>query len=76
VLIVDDVLTTGGSITDVIAAVKARGAAVAGVGVLIDRNNGVTDFGVPQFACLTLDISSYAPEDCQLCREGVKLVVT
>lgn len=76
VLIVDDVLTTGGSIKDVIAAVQARGAKVAGVGVLIDRNNGKTDFGVPQFACLTLDIASSTPEECQLCRDGVTLVVT
>ena len=76
VLIVDDVLTTGGSIQDVIDAVRVRGAEVAGVGVLIDRNNGNTDFGVPLFACLTLDVASFAPDDCQLCRDGLALVVT
>ncbi len=76
VLVVDDVLTTGGSIRDVIDAVHARSAEVAGVGVLIDRNNGKTDFGAPAFACLTLDISSVTPDECQLCRDGVELVVT
>lgn len=76
VLVVDDVVTTGGSIKDVINAVRARGAEVAGVGVLIDRTNGKTDFGVPQFVCLTLDIASSAPSDCQLCRDGVEFVVT
>ncbi len=76
VLVVDDVLTTGGSIGEVIAAVRARGAEVAGVGVLVDRTNGKTDFGVPFFACLTLEVASWDPADCDLCRRGVPLVVT
>ncbi len=76
VLIVDDVLTTGGSVRDVIDAVRARGAEVAGVGMLVDRTGGRVDFGVPFYACITLDIASWPPEECQLCREGVELVVT
>jgi orotate phosphoribosyltransferase len=75
-LVVDDILTTGGSIRDVIDAVRERGATVAGVGVLVDRSGGATGFGVPLFACLTVDIASWPPEDCRLCREGVPLVVT
>lgn len=76
VLIVDDVLTTGGSIREVIDAVRARGAEVVGVGVLVDRTSGKVDFGVPFFACLTLEIASWHPGDCDLCRKDVPLVVT
>jgi orotate phosphoribosyltransferase len=76
VLVVDDVLTTGGSIRDVMDAVRARGARVAGVGVLVDRAGGAIDFGVPFMACLTVQADSWEPAQCALCREGVPLVVT
>jgi orotate phosphoribosyltransferase len=76
VLVVDDVLTTGGSIRDVIDAVRARGASVAGVGVLVDRAGGSIDFGVPFAACLTVMVDSWDPSGCELCRRGVPLVVT
>ena len=75
-LVVDDVLTTGGSVRDVIAAVQALGGVVAGVAVLVDRSAGRIDFGVPFFACLTLDIPVYEASDCPLCRDGVALEVT
>lgn len=75
-LVVDDVLTTGGSVRDVIDAVRARGAEVVGVGMLVDRTAGAVDFGVPFFACLTLQVASWAPADCALCRDGVPLKVT
>jgi orotate phosphoribosyltransferase len=76
VLVVDDILTTGGSVRDVLAAVRGRGAEVAGVGMLVDRSGGRVDFGVPFFACLTVDIAAWQPEECELCRKGVPLVVT
>jgi len=76
VLVVDDVLTTGGSIRDVLDAVRARGAEVVGVGVLIDRSGGKVDFGVPLFACMTLDIASYAAAECPICPTGAPLTVT
>jgi orotate phosphoribosyltransferase len=76
VLVVDDVLTTGGSIRDVIDAVRAREADVIGVGVMVDRSGGKVDFSVPLFSCLTVDITTYAPDDCPLCREGAPLIVT
>lgn len=76
VLIVDDVLTTGGSIRDVINAVRARGAEVIGVGALVDRTGGQVDFGVPFFACISVDVASWDPSDCKLCRENVPLIVT
>lgn len=76
VLVVDDVLTTGGSIREVLEAVRARGAEVAGVGVLVDRTGGKVDFGVPFHACISLEIESWDPAECRLCRAGVELVVT
>jgi orotate phosphoribosyltransferase len=76
VLVVDDVLTTGGSVRDVLDAVRARGAEVAGVAVLVDRAAGKVDFGVPFFACMSVDVASWAPDECGLCRDGVPLTVT
>jgi len=76
VLIVDDVLTTGGSVQAVIDAVKLRGAEVIGVGMLVDRTGGKVDFGVPFFACISLTIASWQPADCPLCKQGIELKIT
>ncbi|HID92998.1 MAG TPA: orotate phosphoribosyltransferase [bacterium (Candidatus Stahlbacteria)] len=72
ILVVDDVLTTGGSITDVINAIKARNGIVVGVGVVVDRSEGV-DFGVPLFSVYKTRVKNFTPQDCPLCREGVSL---
>jgi orotate phosphoribosyltransferase len=76
VLVVDDILTTGGSIREVLDAVDRLGGEAVGVGVLADRTAGKMDFGVPLFACLTLEIESYPPDDCPLCRAGLPLKKT
>jgi orotate phosphoribosyltransferase len=76
VLVVDDVLTTGGSVRDVLDAVRAVGGEVIGVAVLVDRSAGRVNFGAPLFACLELDLPSYAPDACPLCDAGVPLKVT
>ena len=76
VLVVDDVLTTGGSVRDVLDAVRSLGGDIVGVGVLVDRSAGRVDFGVPLFSCLELDLPAYPPDDCPLCREGLPLQVT
>lgn len=76
VLVVDDVLTTGGSVRDVLEAVQDEGGEAIGVAVLVDRSAGRVDFGVPLFACLELDLPTYAPETCPLCEAGVPLKVT
>ena len=76
VLVVDDVLTTGGSVRNVVDAVRAIGGEAVGVAVLIDRTGGTADFGVPFFACLTLDIESYEPAKCPLCAKGLPLTIT
>lgn len=76
VLVVDDVLTTGGSVRDVIDAVRSMQGEVVGVAVLIDRTAGKASFDPPFFACLTLDLPSYEASDCPLCAEGVPLKIT
>lgn len=63
VLIVDDVLTTGRSVFETAAAIRARGAEVSGVAVLIDRSETPLDFGVPFFAAHRVSAKSYAPEE-------------
>ena len=75
VLVVDDVLTTGGSVRDTVEAVRARGAEVVGVGVMVNRGAS-PDFGAPLFACLNVEVASWDPDACDLCREGVPLVIT
>ena len=74
VLVVDDILTTGGSVRDTLAALERHGVEVAGVGVLVDRSGGAVDFGVPLVPLLTVDIATYPPADCPLCRDGLPLV--
>lgn len=73
VLVVEDTVTTGGTVQEVVDLVQARGGIVAGVGAIVDRSGGAADFGVPLRACVRMDIPSWPPEDCRLCREGVPL---
>lgn len=74
VLVLEDVITTGGSVQEVIDLVKSMGAHVAGVGVLVDRSGGKADFGVPLVSLLEMDINTYSPEECPLCARGVPAV--
>lgn len=70
VLVVEDVITTGGSVQEVIDVVREWQGDVIGVGVLVDRSGGKVDFGIRTEAVLTLDIESFPAEECPLCREG------
>jgi len=74
VLVAEDVVTTGGSVKEVIELVKAQGARVVSVCALVDRSQGAIDFGVKCVSLLKLEIKNYAPEDCPLCKQGLKLV--
>ncbi|MDA8229556.1 MAG: orotate phosphoribosyltransferase [Desulfitobacterium hafniense] len=74
VLVVEDVVTTGGSVVEVINVVKEKGGQVIGVGVLVDRSNGQVDFGVPTKAVLSMEVVSYEPEECPLCQQGLPVV--
>jgi len=74
VLICEDVVTTGGSVFEVIEIVKSFAAQVAGVGFIVDRSNGKVNFGYSQFSALKVNAISFPPEDCELCKKGVPLV--
>ena len=74
VLIVEDIVTTGGSVMEVIDVVREWGGIVAGVAMLVDRSGGTVDFGVPAKALLTLKIDTFTPENCPLCKAGTPLV--
>lgn len=73
VLVVDDVMTTGGSVLETIEAVKASGAELTGVAVFIDRSAEKPDFGVPFFSIYREKVETFAPDGCPLCRQGIPL---
>ena len=75
VLVVDDILSTGGSVQDTIDAVRAAGAEVVGVGVLVDRSAGQARFeGLPLIALWDVAIPTYEPDECPQCAQGIALV--
>lgn len=73
IIIAEDVITTGGSVKEVIKICEDRGAEVAGVISIVDRNSGV-DFGYPYYNMLKIDIEVFEPEKCPMCREGQEIV--
>ena len=80
-LVVDDVLTTGGSLRETIEAVRQSGGEPVGVGVIVDRTNGAAApdgrlDGIPFYACIALDVPSFAPGECPLCVDGIELTET
>ena len=70
VLVVEDVVTTGGSTRETVAALQSYGAEVVGAASIIDRSSGVADVGVPRIALATLAVPSVSPEDCEACKRG------
>ena len=74
VLVCEDVVTTGGSVFETIDIVKNNNAKVAGVGFIVDRSKGKVNFGFPQFSTLQMEVVSYLPDECPLCREDIELV--
>ena len=74
VLVVEDVITTGGSVREVIEMVRNLGGEVAGAGVLVDRSSGAAKLGVRTEALLTTQAVSCTPGDCPLCKMGIPAV--
>src|SRR6476619_1192412 len=70
ILVVEDVITTGGSTRECITALEERGAKVVGAASIIDRSNGVADVRVPRISLATLDVPSYPADKCPLCDRG------
>ena len=73
ILVVEDVVTTGGSVEELISLLKDTGATVVGVGALVDRSSGWVSFDVKFHALLSVDIKTFQPTDCPLCKEGVPI---
>ncbi len=73
-VVVEDVVTTGGSSREVVDLLRAAGVNVAAAGSIIDRSGGAADLGVPRVALETLLVTAYTPEDCPLCRQGLPVV--
>lgn len=70
VLVVEDVVTTGGSVREVVEYIQQNGGVVAGVGSIVDRTGGKIDFGVPFRAVYSVDVQSWEKDECPLCKEG------
>lgn len=73
-VVVEDVVTTGGSSREVIEILQEAGARVIAAGSIIDRSGGGVDLGVPRVALKTLQVIAYPPDDCPLCRDGSPVV--
>lgn len=74
VLVVEDVVTTGGSVREVMTLASDAGCEVVGVGAIVDRSGGKTTFDVNLFAVMRLEVVTYPPEQCPLCKRGLPLV--
>lgn len=70
ILVVEDVITTGGSTRECIEALEKQGAKVVAAASIIDRSGGKADVGVPRIALATLEVPALKPEDCPMCARG------
>ena len=74
VVVIEDVVTTGGSTKETIALAQAEGANIAGVGSIVDRSMKPLDFPAVYVSLLKLPLEQYPPETCPLCEEGIPVV--
>ncbi|MGE3465409.1 MAG: orotate phosphoribosyltransferase, partial [Pyrinomonadaceae bacterium] len=74
ILVVEDVITTGGSTRECIAALEENGGKVVAAASIIDRSNGAADVGVPRISLVSLDVPSYPPDECPMCKNGTPAV--
>ena len=73
-VVVEDVITTGGSTVEVIQCIGGLGAKVLAAGSIMDRSGGKADVGVPRVALATLDVAAYPPDACPMCQQGLPVV--
>jgi orotate phosphoribosyltransferase len=73
-LAVEDVVTTGGSVKEVIALALSAGADVRGAAFIVDRSSGRAQFDVPFFAALKMEVVTYQPDSCPLCSQGLPVI--
>ena len=74
VLVVEDVLTTGGSTRETMQVATAAGGRVVGVASIVDRGSGRARFDVPYVSLLEIDLPAYEPDQCPLCAQGLPVV--
>jgi orotate phosphoribosyltransferase len=74
IIVVEDVITTGGSTRETMKCVEEAGARVVGVGALIDRSGGVVDLGIPKATLVALNVQNYNPAECPLCKSGIPAI--
>ncbi len=74
VVVVEDVVTTGGSTREVIELVRHAGCDVLAAGSIIDRSGGAVDLGVPRAALATMKVTAWPPDQCPLCAQGSPVV--
>jgi len=74
IAVVEDVITTGSSTRECIAALESSGAKVVAAASIVDRSNGAADVGVPRVSLVTLDVPSFAPESCPMCARGEEAI--
>ncbi len=70
-VVIEDVVTTGGSTREVVDLLTAAGARVLAAGSIMDRSGGQAGVGAPRVALATLKVVAYPPDDCPLCRQGL-----
>jgi orotate phosphoribosyltransferase len=73
-VVVEDVITTGGSTQDVIDTLTQAGAKVLAAGSIIDRSGGRVQLGVPRVALATLQVAAHYPQECPMCKQGIPAV--
>ena len=72
----EDIVTTGGSIREVVDVVNEAKGEIVGIGLFVDRSGGKADYGVPAdkvFPLVRLTVPAYRPEECPLCKKGVPI---
>ena len=75
VFVIDDILTTGGSVAETLNALKAHPVDVVGIAVLVDRSGGSVQFGdIPLIPLMSLDVTSWVAGECPLCTKGIPLI--
>jgi orotate phosphoribosyltransferase len=74
VLVVEDVVTTGGSTRETIDVARAAGAVVVGAASIIDRSSGTQGLDVPYIALVPFSLPTYPPESCPLCAQGLPVI--
>jgi orotate phosphoribosyltransferase len=74
VLVIEDVITTGGSTRETIEALRAAGGRIVGAASIVDRSQGRADVGVPRIALATLNVPAVASSNCEACARGEELI--